>query len=79
VVVAALAGLAARLRKEWLRILAIGVFEFALRDLAEPFRRQNGQDVSITVVNDGAAARGLDAGEQPELPQNNVIRSQNGS
>src|SRR5262249_1946127 len=48
---------------ESLKILATGVFEFAIRDLANPFKRQSGQDVTITVVNAGTAAAKLDAGE----------------
>jgi molybdate transport system substrate-binding protein len=50
-----------------LRILATGVFEFAVRDLAEPFKRQSGHDVRITIVNAGAAAKKLEAGESYDV------------
>jgi molybdate transport system substrate-binding protein len=67
VVMVAMAGLIAPVRADGLRVLATGVFEFAVRDLAEPFKRQSGQDVSITVVNAGTAAKKLEAGEQFDI------------
>jgi molybdate transport system substrate-binding protein len=50
-------------RADELKVLATGVFEFALHDLARPFKEQSGKDVSITGVNAGVAAAKLDAGE----------------
>jgi molybdate transport system substrate-binding protein len=62
-VIIALAYWSSPARADSLRVLATGVFEFAVRDLAEPFKRQNGQDVNFTIVNAGAAAAKLEAGE----------------
>jgi molybdate transport system substrate-binding protein len=62
-VIIALAFWPAPARADGLRVLATGVFEFVVRDLAEPFKRQNGQDMSFTIVNAGTAAAKLEAGE----------------
>jgi hypothetical protein len=67
VVTIALAFWSAPAQADGLRVLATGVFEFAVRDLAEPFKRQNGQDVSFTIVNAGAAAAKLEAGESYDV------------
>jgi molybdate transport system substrate-binding protein len=48
---------------EEIKVLTTGVFEFALHDLAAPFKGQSGKDVSITGVNAGIAAAKLEAGE----------------
>jgi molybdate transport system substrate-binding protein len=50
-------------RAEALRVLATGAYAFAIRDLAEPFKRESGHDLSITVANAGMVARKLEAGE----------------
>jgi molybdate transport system substrate-binding protein len=63
VAVIALAMMAAGARADELHILATGVFEKAVHDLAAPFRQQSGQDVRFTVVNAGTAAAKLEAGE----------------
>jgi molybdate transport system substrate-binding protein len=67
VVIVALTFWSAPAQGDGLRILATGVFEFAVRDLAEPFKRQNGQDVSFTIVNAGTAAARLEAGESYDV------------
>jgi molybdate transport system substrate-binding protein len=67
VVTIALAFWSAPAQADGLRVLATGVFEFAVRDLADPFKRQNGQDVSFTIVNAGAAAAKLEAGESYDV------------
>jgi molybdate transport system substrate-binding protein len=62
-VITALTLWSAPVQADRLRVLATGVFEFAVRDLAESFKRQSGQDVSFTIVNAGAANAKLEAGE----------------
>jgi molybdate transport system substrate-binding protein len=62
-VITALALWSAPVQADGLRVLATGVFEFAIRDLAESFKRQSGQDVSFTIVNAGTANAKLEAGE----------------
>jgi molybdate transport system substrate-binding protein len=67
VVIVALAFWSAPAQADSLRVLATGVFEFAVRDLAEPFKRQNGEGVSFTIVNAGTAAAKLEAGESYDV------------
>jgi molybdate transport system substrate-binding protein len=44
------------------RVLATGVYEHAVKDLAEPFKAQTGNSAAISITNAGGVIKQLDAG-----------------
>ncbi len=63
IAIMALGALTPAARADELRILATGVYESAVHDLAPPFARASGYEVSFMVVNAGTAAAKLEVGE----------------
>jgi molybdate transport system substrate-binding protein len=56
-----------------LQVIATGVYEHVLVDLAAPFRRETGHSVSFVITNAGGVIAKLDAGEAADVVMTSAV------